>query len=341
MVVTATTEATPQAQGGLRPMDPSRDMRAIADLIAEAFAQELDERSRAALREMRWMARLSPLVWWLSEADPSFRDTFNGFVWEDAPAPGVKKQILGNVSLNRAPGNRQRWIICNVVVQSKYRGQGIGRELTEAAIAEAESMGAQGSVIQVYQDNPTAWRLYRGLGFWEVAGQTDLWLEAPEAVAVLDAPGYQLGPWRPADGQAAYELAQSVTPTVLQWIRPVRASHFRKSWSARLAERITGLLTGHRVYRLTARKGTRLVGVLTMTAVFRQGEHRLALMVHPDYGGQLEAPLLSRALYMLAGLPPRPVKVTAYKADTPVLEVLRGYGFREQRTMLTLRKDFA
>lgn len=341
MVVTATTEAISQAQGGLRPMDPSRDLGTIADLIADAFAQELDERSRAALREMRWMALLSPLVWWWAEADPSFRDTFGGFVWEDASPIGTKKQILGNVSLNRAPGSRQRWIICNVVVQAEYRGQGIGRMLTEAAIAEAKSLGAQGTVLQVYQDNPTAWRLYTDLGFREVAGETDLRLEAPEPVAVLDAPGYQLRRSQPADGQAAHELAQLVTPTVLQWLRPVRAGHFRRSWSGRLTERITDLLAGRRVYRLTVKKESRLVAMVTVTAVFGRGEHHLALLVHPDHIGQVETALLSRALHMLAALPPRPVSVTVHRTDTPALEVLSGYGFHEQRTLITLRRDFA
>jgi ribosomal protein S18 acetylase RimI-like enzyme len=314
---------------------------AIADLIADAFAQDLGERGRAALREMRWMARLSPLVWWWAEADPSFRDTFNGFVWEDVLSSGGKKQIVGNVSLNRAPGSRQRWIICNVVVQSGYRGQGIGRKLTEAAIAEAKSLGARGTLIQVYRDNPTAWRLYAGLGFWEAAGETDLWLEATDGVAVLDAPGYQFHPWEPADGQAAYELAQLATPTVLKWIRPVRADQFRKSWVARLVERIAGLLAGRRVYRLTAKKQSRLAAIITVTACFRRGEHHLALTVHPDDAGQLEAALLSRALYVLAALPPRPVKITTHRADAAALEVLSGYGFQEQRTLLTLRKDFA
>ena len=83
-------------QGGLRPMDPTRDLGIVADLIAGAFADELDERGRAALREMRWMARLTPLVWWWSQVDPSFRDAFNGFVWEErSPKAGARRGSLG------------------------------------------------------------------------------------------------------------------------------------------------------------------------------------------------------------------------------------------------------
>jgi ribosomal protein S18 acetylase RimI-like enzyme len=321
-------------------MDPTRDLGNIGDLIAEAFTQELDERGRAALREMRWMARLSPLVWWWSEADPTFRDTFNGFVWEEPTPAEMGRQIVGNVSLSRAPGSRQRWIICNVVVQEAYRRQGIARSLTEAAIAEARALGAEGVVLQVYQDNPPAMRLYRDLGFQEVAGETDLRLETLKPVRIVDAPGYYVRAWRPVDGQAAYQLAHTVTPSVLHWLKPVQPDKYRLDWWARLGQRLSALLTGRRVYRLTALEGDRLVAMMMVTAASRQGDHRLELLVHPDHAGQVEPSLVSRAIHMLAAIPPRPIEITADKAYARTLQVLHDYGFEEQRTLLTLRKDF-
>ena len=173
MVVTAAAEPTQRVQGGQRPMDPTRDLGTIADLISDAFADEIDDRGQAALREMRWMARLSPLVWWWAQADPSFQDTFNGFVWEEPAPKGQGLQIIANVSLNRAPGSRQRWIICNVVVRAAYRGKGIGRQLVEAAIDESVQLGAEGVLLQVYKDNATALKLYKTLGFGKVSGETE------------------------------------------------------------------------------------------------------------------------------------------------------------------------
>ena len=79
MAVTATTE---KGHGRLRPLDPTQDMGAIAQLIDSAFGDDMDSQGRAALRDLRWMSRLSPLVWWWAQADPSFRETYNGFVWE-------------------------------------------------------------------------------------------------------------------------------------------------------------------------------------------------------------------------------------------------------------------
>ena len=122
MALTAAVESRWQERTGLRPIDPTRDLGAVADLMAVAFASEMGERGRAALQEMRWMSRLSPLVWWWSQADPAFHDTFSGFVWEEPSPPSNKQQIVGNVSLNRAPGNRRRWIMLKTreVLESGY-----------------------------------------------------------------------------------------------------------------------------------------------------------------------------------------------------------------------------
>lgn len=347
MAVTAATESTYTAEGRLRRMDPGRDLGIVADLIADAFGSELDERGQAALREIRWMARLSPLVWWWAQADPGFRDTFNGFVWEEpepagkGPLPtGRGGQIVGNVSLNRAPGSRQRWIICNVVVQEAYRGQGIGRRLTEEAILEAQALGAEGVVLQVHQDNPSAWGLYTDLGFREAAGETDLRLESVEPVVPRDAPGYQFRTWRPGDGRVVYELARQVTPPVQQWIKPVRLDSYQLSWWTRAEQWLRGLVGDRRVYRVTALREGGLVAMMTVTVAYQRGEHHLDLLIHPDHAGELAAALVSRALHMLAAIPPRPVRATVDRAQTATLETLREYGFEEQRTLLTLRKDF-
>jgi ribosomal protein S18 acetylase RimI-like enzyme len=338
MVVTAATEATGQVQGEMRRLDPVRDLGKVADLIAEAFADDLDERGRSALREMRWMGRLSPLVWWLSQADPTFQDTFSGFVWEE-PVDG-KRQIVGNVNVNRAPGSRSRYIICNVVVDKEYRGQGIGRRLTERAIDQAKANGARAAVLQVRHDNPPALHLYTDLGFEEEGGETDLELDQALSVEIQDAPGYRLRAWQPADGRATYQLAQQIIPEAQQWFRPIKKDRYWPDWGSRLIDSLGNLVTGRRVERLVALKGEELVGTIKVTMSRRQKGHHLALLIHPDHAGRVGAALISRALHMLSSLPPQPVQTTAYKEETHLQEVLGTYGFREVRTLLTLQKEF-
>ncbi|MFN2166460.1 MAG: GNAT family N-acetyltransferase, partial [Anaerolineae bacterium] len=228
----------------MRRLDPVRDLGKVADLIAEAFAEDMDERGRSALREMRWMGHLSPLVWWLSQADPTFRETFSGFVWEE-PVSG-KRQIVGNVNLNRAPGSRSRYIVCNVVVDKAHRGQGIGRRLTERAIAQAKANGAQAAILQVRHDNPPALHIYTDLGFEEVGGETDLQLDQVDSNPIQDAPGYQIRAWQPADGGATYRLAQQVIPEAQQWFRPIRKERYWPDWGSRLIDWLGNRLAGRR-----------------------------------------------------------------------------------------------
>jgi hypothetical protein len=226
-----------------------------------------------------------------------------------------------------------------VAVRYQYQGQGIGRKLMEAALAEAEGLGVEGVILQVYEDNPRARRLYAHLGFEQVAGETGLGLETVQPVAFLEAPTYHLRSWKPADGQAVYDLARHAIPLELQWMRPLRAEEYQPAWPVRVAQSIADWIAGRQVHRVVMLKDERLVAMVSVTVAVRQGEHRLALLVHPNHAGQVEAALVSRALHLLATAPPRPVGVTVDKDAEATLKVLRDHGFAEQRTLLTLRKD--
>jgi len=337
-VVTTTTERG-AARGRLRRLDPAQDMGAIAQLIGAAFGDDMDTQGRAALRDLRWMSRMSPLVWWWAQADPSFRETYNGFVWEE-PSSTRKGRgtVVGNANLMISPGNRYRWVICNVVVREDYRRQGIARRLMEETIDEARRQRAEEVVLQVYQDNLAALRLYTDLGFQQVVGEMGLHLAAVEAVEAVDAPGYELRPYRPASagGQAAYDLASLAIPTAQQWLKPVRVGEYEPDWVTRAGGRLADLAAGRRSYRLMAFKDNEPAALMSVEASLRQQAHSLKLLIHPKHRGQLEPMLVSRALSMLAGLPGRAVQATVFTDHSAAIEALGQYGFREKRTLLTM-----
>lgn len=328
----------------MRPIEPARDLRDVSRLISEAFASEMDERGRAVLRELRWMGRLSPLVWWLSQVDPEFRDAFRGFVWEVPGAPGQRRHVVANVNVNRAPGNRQWYIICNVVVAPAYHNRGIGRQLTTAAADEAAALGAPGVLLQVYRDNGPAMGLYTDLGFREVSGEATLWADELPSVTVVQGVGYQVRSLRPGDGLKIYDLARRAVPLEQQWIRPLQQQDYLPDALSRLLAGAGDLLAGRKTHSLVAlaagKHGQVPVALASVTADFGRKVHQLKLLVQPEDAGRVEAPLLSRALELLAAAPACPVQATLYTNDLAALKVLESYGFKEKRALLTMRRDF-
>jgi ribosomal protein S18 acetylase RimI-like enzyme len=342
MVVTTASEASPPRQGGLRPLEPVRDLRHVSRLISEAFASDMDERGRAALRELRWMARLSPLVWWLSQVDPDFRDAFRGFVWE-VPGGGLPR-VVGNANVNRAPGNRQWYIICNVVVAREYRNRGIGRKLTTAVADAAADMGAQGVLLQVHRHNSPAKHLYLDLGFREVSGECELWADELAPVAPVEDRSYLVRAARPDDTPRIHSLARQAVPLEQQWIRPIQQQDYTPDVLTRLMSRAGGLLSGRRTHRLVAldrsQQGEVAVAYAAVTASFGRTAHHLRLLIEPEHAGRVELPLLSHALRLLPPTPRRPVEAALYANEVAALKVLGSWGFRERRTLLTMRHDF-
>lgn len=342
MVVTTATDASPPWQGRLRPLEPVRDLREVSRLIGEAFAAEMDERGRAVLRELRWMSRLSPLVWWLSQVDPDFRDAFRGFVWE--VPEGRRMRVVGNANVNRAPGNRQWYIICNIVVAPEHRNQGIARQLTTAAADEAADLGAQGVLLQVYRDNRPAMHLYTDLGFREVGGEAELWAEGVPAVAVVERVGYQVRPLEAGDGPKLHDLARRTVHLEQQWIRPIQQQDYATDGLSRFLAHTDDLLARRKSHRLvalaTGPQGPIPVALASLRVSLGPGAHQLKLLVQPEHSGRVATPLLSRALQLLTTAPERPVQATLYSNDMAAWNELESYGFKERRTLLTMRREF-
>ena len=86
-------------------------------------------------------------------------------------------QLVGVVGLYRDwhPKTAHNAIVWGTYVQPPHRGRGIGRELMEAAIAHARTLGVDNVRLSVSDSAPAARRLYERLGF-------RLWGTQPDAL---------------------------------------------------------------------------------------------------------------------------------------------------------------
>ena len=321
---------------GLRRLNPYRDLRQVTALIAETFGADLDAEGRAALRDMQLLSWLGPLVGFVLAADPQLQRLLHGYVWIE------EGRVVGNLSLQSGLRYGERWYISNVAVAPAYRGRGIARSLVEAALEEAQREGGGWATLQVQEENEAACRLYGGLGFEALGGMTTLHLAEPPATPPPTAPIPSLRPWRADDWRREYELARTVTPSLLQWWRPLRSETFRRYPEERLGELFDRLIGRRRTYRwVVDQEGSAqgwLAASLWLRAARWRGEHRLRLMVHPEARGPLEEPLLRQALAVLASYPGRPTVAQHPAEHRQAIEAFLAHGFLVRRTLAPMRK---
>jgi len=306
-------------------------MGQVASLIEEAFAGRLTRQGKEALREIKIMSHLGPFLWLLDRTSPEFHETFRGFVWVE------EGRIVGNVNVSRVSPYSLRWLISNVAVRPGYRGRGIARHLVQAALDLAREQGGEWALLQVYTDNIPACRLYQGLGFEQVAAVTELHLERVRPVAFAHLKGFVLRRRSHREWRKEYELALAATSEGAQWLKPLRANQFMAGPDRRLSRWLRNLFTGREEHRWAVEEDDRFIATLNVQACRWRGDHSLALMVHPDYRGQLEEMLVTKALSILENYPGRGVAVTHPTEHREAIEVLKLHGFVEKRTLAQMR----
>jgi ribosomal protein S18 acetylase RimI-like enzyme len=317
-------------QSGIRPFDIGRDLRPVAELIAEAFTNELDPRGLAALREMRIMSHLSGLLKLLSRSTSELDDVFNGFVWvEDG-------RIVGNVTVQRADKYGNRWQIANVAVARAFRGRGIARRLMEQALAHVANSDGRWAVLQVYDHNSVARRLYRQLGFEDVGGMVDLRLdrvretEFPKDASNFHA--FSVQHWQPL-----YELATNQLNVQTQWWRALRRSDFQSSFEQQFGAWMWRSWGRQQIYRRAFQSQRRFEAALVLTAERWRGTHELQMWVRPEHYGMFEYYMLQWAMATLQEYPRWPVKMTLTNEHVAAISAAEAFGFRQLQTLVTMR----
>jgi ribosomal protein S18 acetylase RimI-like enzyme len=321
-----------EPQTGIRPLNPARDLGQLADLIENAFGDELSEDGRRVLYEIRLLSWFGPLNFLLDGSRSEVDSMFSGFVWEQAG------RVVGNVTVNRPTGHASRWQISNVAVLDSFRQQGIGHKLVEAAIDLIVSRGGRVAYLFVRNDNPAALQLYRSFGFTEVDRTTDLRLAPPQVRA--SPPRIQLlHALRPDQGHSLYELVRRAEGTGRRWLYTIRRSQYVQSPDERFLRRIESLFTAEKrqcwgVYDET---DLRAAAILRTTRLWNLRPHRAQLWVHPNWRGRIEDRLAQDVVSILSQSAVRAALVSLPDCEEPAIEALLRCGFQHVRTLTMMR----
>ena len=209
------------AQGHLRRLDMRRDLEKVADLVEMCFIDTLDPESKQYLKEMRRAAHNAAVLGWASSVIDQAPMPPSGYIWEE------DGRLVGNLSL--IPINLQGkrgYMIANVATHPEYRGRGIARALTLAALDHARFHNAASTWLQVRDDNPSAIHIYKNNGFKECVRRTS-WYSGPNFEETALAPGIEVGKRRPEHWIQQRDWLKRIYPSDLEWNIPFDWNLFR------------------------------------------------------------------------------------------------------------------
>lgn len=320
------------AHPNIRRLDPLRHLRQVADVIEEGFGPDLSHTGRKALREMRWLSRLGPLLWWLVAASPDFREYHSGFVWLEGG------RVVGTMNITRPGPFSRRWFVSNVAVRTAHRGRGIGRTLMQTGLAWAQAQGGEAVFLRVKRSNQAAFSLYESLGFQALHDAVEFTLDRVPRVRRIPAQsGIEIAPYRRRQWPQVRDLARAAIPPDLRWLEAVNVQNFDPALGQRLAEAWTDLTTGQTVERWVASRGERVVAALSIQIARQRGVHTLGLHVHPEHRGQVEEALLSQAMVRLWPFCEQTTAIGLPLGDDLVRQTLQRYGFVARKTLTLMR----
>lgn len=320
---------TTRAGDGPRPVEFSRDIPQVVELLKLVFGETLDGDEKqyfgdniGSMNDIFY--RFNPMVSRLS----------NGFVWQ------IDGRIVGNATLLTTKA-WDRYLVANVAVHPSYRRRGIAKGLMEATTEEVRQRGGHTVLLQVVKGNHPALDLYRNLGYTSI-GNMVTWSATPSRIRQIPTesdghrqPHIELLPsqkWR-----EAFELDTAHVPRDLNWPEPLQPDAYRRT----LWQRAMDFMNGRQFETwITTDPGGNLNGLANISCEWGRS-HILTLRIRPDYAGRLEHPLLAKAIRRLQYLPRRNVRIDHPETDEFTSQLLIEANFSARRTLTHMRLDLS
>lgn len=318
------------AQNGVRPFDPYRDLRPVAELVAAAFGDRLDPASQVMLKKMCRGARWGPLLMWLYWLGWSGAAVAPGFVWVE------EGRVVGNVSLRRAPG----WggfLIGNVAVHPNWQGRGIARALMEAALEGISARGGRWAGLEVRADNQQARRLYEHLGFREVGRTLHMLRPAGLPWVGNQTPHPSLRRGHSRDSVALIELVRAVIPESHRPLLKLPREDYQLGWERALDRWLEGR---REVWWVVEEDGV-VRGAVRALHERGRSPDRLEVLVAPEHDSCFEAVLVQQGVTSLRSASRKMVETVLPRPTEPLVAALETAGFQKLRLLVQMRLDLA
>ena len=301
---------------GLRPVDPRRDMSALAELIELAFLENLETTGQNMVQNMRVLGRMGWVGWLIGRLVLPPAANPKGFVWED------DGRVVGNVSLLPVDRYPKRWVMANVAVRPEYRRKGIAKELVRASINLVREYHGEIIILQADRDAVGVEIMYANEGFQSYSTRTQWTCNAVGAdhkVTIAEQVRLRaLEEWRDE-----WNMVSRLYPEGIIWPFPPQISLFQPAgWAQR-----TGRQRGrHWVWEQDGQK----LGFISAKWNIERGHWRIIMIAEPEGVGIVEDGLLTACLAELhhVGGP----CLLEYPADVAV-DVLHEKGFEPTRTL--------
>jgi ribosomal protein S18 acetylase RimI-like enzyme len=208
-------------QPHVRSMNVLRDLPVVADLIELCFASTMDNDGQRYVNDMRRVGRDDGFLHWANHLAETSSLPLNGYVWDE------NNKIIGNASLIPFRDRGKRiYLIANVATHPDHRRRGIARILTQRAMEHARRKNAVAVWLHVRDDNPGAIKLYRDLGFREVARRTT-WQANPDAHLPRGNSEIQIVPRHPRFWPWQQDWLRRLYPEALNWYAPLNLNVLR------------------------------------------------------------------------------------------------------------------
>lgn len=309
----------------LRRFDLRRDLLLVADLVELCFAERLDDDARRFIKQMRAAAKNMQRIGLAVSGINSFPLSMAGFVWWE------NEELVGNLSLLPVSAMKERaFLIANVAVHPDYRRRGIARALTEASLDYIRNRNVSWGWLQVDDDNPAALSLYRNLGFSEQARRTT-WHSGSLQEAKIAQPSQDIiiTSRRAKDWASQNAWLKQIYPAEVSWHLSLRRSLLQAGFRGGLNR----IISDKRVRQWTARKGGKLLGVLTRQSSTAQAD-KLWMAAPLEFEEEAIRALLIRARHSRLSHRPLALDFPAGRAVNAIQQA----GFYNNQTLVWMKR---